>query len=497
MRSGIDVIGSGSTSTYVGQVAFNSQTNCELKNLNTSNLDISGGNSTTKVTNVRTNYRIELNNSSAFLSNVTFLQGDYYPGIDVNDGNPVLYNITSTTTRSSSGDPAVYLHGGASPNIYVGSIRNKNRGIQIGSSCYATTDADFCSNTWDMYALSGAWDSDIDGYFSAQDPEDCLYYPSGDLEDYYEIGSWNYCGAGVAKHETGDKIESMVGGSITDKGLKGAFKEYNNIRKIMINDAKTGNMDPKLYETEFEALLTTFADYAQTGDEKNSPLALKLYQNICFDLEKPEQFLSLLNKVKTDNKSEALAPHLAHLTISYYSYLNDVKSALIETEMFGKNFPKSDLLVEVLYNKGVLYRFGLEDCDNAAKAYSEVIERFPDHPTAESARASLERLGVSKPETEEESIEPIKLALGNFPNPFNPTTEIHFSLPETGFVSIKVFDVMGRLVTTLVRANMNAGAHQVIWNSRDQYGNTVASGMYFYRMQYQDQTLTQKMVLMR
>jgi len=132
MKSGVDVIGAGATSTYVGPVNFSSDTNCELKNLNSSDLNISGGNYTTKVTNFRTNNKIEITGGNAWLENVEFLQGDYNCGIDVNGGYPSLIDITSTTSRSDPGDPAVYIHNSGSPAIDVGSIQYKNRGIQLG-----------------------------------------------------------------------------------------------------------------------------------------------------------------------------------------------------------------------------------------------------------------------------------------------------------------------------------------------------------------------------
>jgi len=66
----------------------------------------------------------------------------------------------------------------------------------------------------------------------------------------------------------------------------------------------------------------------------------------------------------------------------------------------------------------------------------------------------------------------------NYPNPFNPVTTIQFALPKTGFASLKVFDLLGREVATLINSEIKSGSHQVIWNA-----SGFASGVYFYRLE--------------
>ena len=79
----------------------------------------------------------------------------------------------------------------------------------------------------------------------------------------------------------------------------------------------------------------------------------------------------------------------------------------------------------------------------------------------------------------------------NFPNPFNPTTKIQYQLPTDSRVSLKVYDVLGREVVTLVNEDRPAGYHDVQWNARLRSANSggqaseVASGVYFYRIEAQ------------
>ncbi len=89
------------------------------------------------------------------------------------------------------------------------------------------------------------------------------------------------------------------------------------------------------------------------------------------------------------------------------------------------------------------------------------------------------------------------LAMSIAPNPFNPMTEIRFSLPQAGLVDLKVFDARGKLVTTLTSEVMGAGEHVVVWNGTDRGGRSVASGVYFSSLRTGEGTVMQKMLLMK
>jgi hypothetical protein len=85
----------------------------------------------------------------------------------------------------------------------------------------------------------------------------------------------------------------------------------------------------------------------------------------------------------------------------------------------------------------------------------------------------------------------------NVPNPFNPTTVISFGLSAGGSVSLRVYDVSGGLVRVLVDGRRPAGHHEAHWDSRDETGAVVASGVYFYRLEAGDYLETRKMVLLK
>jgi hypothetical protein len=85
----------------------------------------------------------------------------------------------------------------------------------------------------------------------------------------------------------------------------------------------------------------------------------------------------------------------------------------------------------------------------------------------------------------------------NYPNPFNPTTNIAFSIASATSVSLKIYDVTGRLVRVLLDERREAGRYGVVWDGFDARGSAVASGVYFYRLSTREFVETRKMVLLR
>jgi hypothetical protein len=85
----------------------------------------------------------------------------------------------------------------------------------------------------------------------------------------------------------------------------------------------------------------------------------------------------------------------------------------------------------------------------------------------------------------------------NYPNPFNPTTSIAFGLPTPGQVRLQVYNVLGQRVKTLVDEYMVAGNHVASWDSQDESGHAVSSGVYFYRLESGQFNETRKMMLVK
>lgn len=87
--------------------------------------------------------------------------------------------------------------------------------------------------------------------------------------------------------------------------------------------------------------------------------------------------------------------------------------------------------------------------------------------------------------------------LGAYPNPFNPRTEVRFELAASARVRIRIHDVRGRLIRTLIDESQPAGRHEVVWDGTDNSGRRVASGTYYLRFQTDDRVETRKVSLLK
>ncbi len=83
----------------------------------------------------------------------------------------------------------------------------------------------------------------------------------------------------------------------------------------------------------------------------------------------------------------------------------------------------------------------------------------------------------------------------NYPNPFNSSTSIRFFLQKRNFVILRIYNISGQLITTLIHREMESGDHTVNWNGIDNYKQSLPSGIYFYRLEIGNKTMTKRMLL--
>jgi flagellar hook assembly protein FlgD len=86
---------------------------------------------------------------------------------------------------------------------------------------------------------------------------------------------------------------------------------------------------------------------------------------------------------------------------------------------------------------------------------------------------------------------------GNYPNPFNPTTKISYSVKEPGHVTLEIFNIKGEKIKTLIDSELPADRYTIEWNGTDIYSKPVSSGIYFYKMKCSNYSSTKKMILLK
>ena len=119
------------------------------------------------------------------------------------------------------------------------------------------------------------------------------------------------------------------------------------------------------------------------------------------------------------------------------------------------------------------------------------------YETGESGSSNIVEVTVDFTDAEEVLIPAITALVGNYPNPFNPTTTINYQLSKASNIEIVVYNLKGQKVRTLLDSQKSAGYHNAMWNGRDNSGNSVSSGIYFYEMKTEDYSDIRKMILLK
>ena len=128
--------------------------------------------------------------------------------------------------------------------------------------------------------------------------------------------------------------------------------------------------------------------------------------------------------------------------------------------------------------------------------------RFTGRPmvrltVADARSSSNASLNTMKKKGEGEAVPTTYVLEQNYPNPFNPTTTIEYEIPSTGKVTLEIYNIIGERVRTLVNDVQDAGVYQVVWDGRDESRNTVATGVYLYRVHAGNFSSVKKMLLMK
>lgn len=135
-----------------------------------------------------------------------------------------------------------------------------------------------------------------------------------------------------------------------------------------------------------------------------------------------------------------------------------------------------------------------EDAPTAEGSYGYyVVVRYDSNEES----AATETVFLDFTDGEFSNVPTVNKLSGNYPNPFNPVTQIKYSIKEQGLVKLEIYDIRGRKVKELVNETRAAGNHSETWLGRDEKGNSVGSGIYFYKLRVGRYTSTKKMLLMK
>ena len=139
--------------------------------------------------------------------------------------------------------------------------------------------------------------------------------------------------------------------------------------------------------------------------------------------------------------------------------------------------------------------FQIYDGSRGYKTYSDY--QVMGARNQQDLRLQLNKFATVRLGNESEDIETLT-CVSNYPNPFNPTTTIKFSIADNASNAlVEIYNLKGQKVKTLLNEKLSAGNHSVIWNGVDNSNNKVASGIYFYRIKTSEMDLSKKMIMMK
>ena len=217
----------------------------------------------------------------------------------------------------------------------------------------------------------------------------------------------------------------------------------------------------------------------------------------------PEIVSSLLTLTKGRKASTVFSPHADSIITA-----NGWKSTNTNLPISFKTPPQVPLQVMKDYwNTAVTVKPEL-DPGTGSPDYGKTQMPFDfSYPTTSSFYTAgtsnqplgdLNWFGMTVGVTNNENVLPKEYQLySNYPNPFNPTTNIRYSLPVAGNVKIEIFNTLGQLVKTVVDQHQNPGSHNVVWNGIDKSGQQVSTGVYIYKLTTNNFTSAKKMILIK
>jgi hypothetical protein len=130
----------------------------------------------------------------------------------------------------------------------------------------------------------------------------------------------------------------------------------------------------------------------------------------------------------------------------------------------------------------------------SSDAYSKTLKGVPDDVFARFKLRKANSSGIG----EELQMIPKEMKLfQNFPNPFNPSTTIQYSLHKSSRIRLDIYNLLGQKIKTFINSFQDTNEHLVVWDGTNDFDNPVNSGIYFYRLQANNLLLQKKMILTR
>jgi len=478
------------------------------------------------------NYAIQCNYALPSIHNNT-ISGNTY-GIYVANVGATSTSIAYNTIQSNS-NSGIYLYY-SSPTVSHNTVQNNGSGYGYGLSCFSSSP-NVSSNYLAHNHSEGVYLS---------------YYSAANIVSYNQIG---YNGTGIyATYQCNARIAGNSIKSNTWYNLQGYQPLYIDARynywgayppdptKIsatngasidysyylgydptggfnkstsseMVSNYATGGsfFDQELMTAidfqkvqRYDEAVSVYDKIARREPQTDKGMYALIQLKECYSKSHKKGFADYLNKVifpsaKNDNKLLGIATELQTNCL-----IEDGEDELAITNLLKirKDFSNdSEKVKYALFNTGMVYLASLNNYHKAKEAFDELAEKYPIDVLTQDSKTLLatfvptnrNEISLPKQTQQEKKIIPTECALSqSYPNPFNPTTNISYSLSEPGTVELTVFDVLGRRVSEIVHEYQTVGSRTVKFD-----GSAFPSGVYFVRLTTGGKEFTQRLLLLK
>lgn len=366
----------------------------------------------------------------------------------------------------------------------------ENNGVAMlfyTNSSFTMNQAYFCSNGTDISTDQSSYVTCNSGATFSGNPNQTTY---GNVTWY------SYSTCGLPKVLSQSKILPNIEKGNSIEEFQNLSSLYHEISQKIINDSTK-----KDYSQEFSELINKCKDFIISNKESElASTALNLVMHAYKQTKNYEGMKAFIEEIISNKDLINLHGRAKRNMIDYYTHKGEYNTALTFADGILNNITDIDLICDVLLAKGLIYEFSMNKIKEAETVYANIRNSYSKSVYSKLAEQRLRQLDghfeINSPKNLT-NIEPVnKFSTSNYPNPFNPTTTITYTLPANEKVVIKIYDMLGREVTELVNEFKTAGKYSVNFDASSA-GGGLSSGTYFYSITAGNYHQSKKIILLK
>ena len=404
---------------------------------------------------------------------------------------------------AANSQAGVSCYDGTEADISQSALTSNLRGLEAYNGSNVDIDNSwFCGTNLDLKAYNFCSIHAYSCYFDGGTPS--ISQSSSTVQTYTNLTcSLSKVNPGQQTGSNNYAISTNEGNQ-TDSEFDKINSTYFSINKKLMNALKAKTAFNKgTVCSEYEKVIADYKEFIKNNpDSPSAKIALiasaHSYRKIDDLLGKSDfaDMKNFLTDVLENKEFPTLKPQAERLMIDYYRLTNNFAEAVKTADNIIEEYQTdSNYVCNAIYAKGLILAHNLSQTEKAGECFSLILQKYPGNVLATLAENELGILGIEiKKDVKENSVaeDNLGFSTSSYPNPFNPTTTISYTIPKDGRVEIKVYDALGREVATLVNEVKPAGKYNVVFNAAN-----LASGVYFYRLTVNDLAVTKKIILMK